>query len=64
MERRPSALASVDGRRRRRDGLCITWELFDVETMYVGLFVIAIIGFGMNAGFDAIERAVVPWRKR
>jgi ABC-type nitrate/sulfonate/bicarbonate transport system permease component len=40
------------------------WELFDVETMYVGLFVIAIIGFGMNAGFDAIERAVVPWRKR
>ncbi len=40
------------------------WELFDVETMYVGLFVIAIIGFVMNAGFDAIERAVVPWRKR
>ena len=39
------------------------WELFDVETMYVGLFVIAIIGFVMNAGFDAIERAVVPWRK-
>jgi NitT/TauT family transport system permease protein len=39
------------------------WELFDVETMYVGLFVIAIIGFIMNAGFDAIERAVVPWRK-
>eukprot|EP01035_Chromulina_nebulosa_P026412 gene26412-34572_t len=31
------------------------WELFDVETMYVGLFVIAIIGFVMNAGFDAIE---------
>ena len=39
------------------------WELFDVETMYVGLFVITIIGFVMNAGFDAIERAVVPWRK-
>lgn len=40
------------------------WELFDVETMYVGLFVIAIIGFVMNAGFDAVERAVVPWRRQ
>jgi ABC-type nitrate/sulfonate/bicarbonate transport system permease component len=39
------------------------WELFDVQTMYVGLFVIAIIGFVMNAGFDALERAIVPWRK-
>jgi NitT/TauT family transport system permease protein len=39
------------------------WELFDVETMYVGLFVIAIIGFVMNTGFDALERAIVPWRK-
>ena len=39
------------------------WELFDVQTMYVGLFVIAIIGFVMNTGFDALERAIVPWRK-
>lgn len=39
------------------------WELFDVQTMYVGLFVIAIIGFAMNAGFDALERAIVPWRR-
>jgi NitT/TauT family transport system permease protein len=39
------------------------WELFDVQTMYVGLFVIAIIGFIMNSGFDALERAIVPWRK-
>jgi NitT/TauT family transport system permease protein len=38
------------------------WELFDVQTMYVGLFVIAIIGFVMNAGFDVLERAIVPWR--
>lgn len=40
------------------------WELFDVETMYVGLFVIAIIGFVMNTALDALERAIVPWRKR
>jgi len=41
-----------------------SWEVFDVETMYVGLFVIALIGFGMNLALDAIERALVPWRTR
>ena len=40
------------------------WELFDVQTMYVGLFVIAIIGFLLNAGFDMLERVIVPWRNR
>lgn len=39
------------------------WELFDVQTMYVGLFAIAIIGFLLNAGFDMLERVIVPWRK-
>lgn len=38
------------------------WELFDVTTMYVGLFVIALIGFIMNSILDAVERAVVPWK--
>jgi NitT/TauT family transport system permease protein len=38
------------------------WELFDVETMYVGLFVIAIIGFVLNTCLDALERVIVPWR--
>ena len=41
-----------------------SWELFDVEGMYVGLFVIAIIGFVMNALLDMVERAVVPWKRR
>lgn len=40
------------------------WELFDVPTMYVGLFAIALIGFIMNAALDALERAVVPWKAR
>lgn len=39
------------------------WELFDVQTMYVGLFIIAIIGFVLNTGFDALERVIVPWRR-
>jgi NitT/TauT family transport system permease protein len=38
------------------------WELFDVSTMYVGLFVFALIGFFMNAFFDALERTIVPWK--
>ena len=38
------------------------WELFDVTTMYVGLFVIALIGFAMNSALDAVERRVVPWK--
>ncbi len=38
------------------------WELFDVTTMYVGLFVIALIGFIMNSALDAIERRLIPWK--
>jgi ABC-type nitrate/sulfonate/bicarbonate transport system permease component len=40
------------------------WETFSVEQMYVGLFVIAIIGFLLTAILNAIERLVVPWRAR
>jgi NitT/TauT family transport system permease protein len=38
------------------------WEVFDVEKMYAGLFVIAIIGFLLNLALDALERVVTPWR--
>jgi ABC-type nitrate/sulfonate/bicarbonate transport system permease component len=40
------------------------WEVFDVEKMYAGLFVIAIIGFLLNLALDALERVVTPWRQR
>jgi NitT/TauT family transport system permease protein len=32
--------------------------------MYVGLMVIAILGFVFNLILDAVEHAVVPWRNR
>jgi|SRR3981081_1544281 ABC-type nitrate/sulfonate/bicarbonate transport system permease component len=38
------------------------WEIFDVTTMYVGLFVIALIGFILNLAIDFIERLVIPWK--
>src|ERR1700685_958779 len=39
------------------------WETFSVEQMYVGLFMIAIIGFVLTAVLNEIERIVVPWKR-
>jgi NitT/TauT family transport system permease protein len=38
------------------------WQLMDVETMYVGLFVIAFLGFAFNLALDEVERWFLPWR--
>lgn len=40
------------------------WETFSVERMYVGLFVIALIGFVLTVSLDWLERVLVPWRER
>jgi NitT/TauT family transport system permease protein len=40
------------------------WQILAVDTMYVGLMVIAILGFVFNLALDAVEHAVVPWRNR
>lgn len=39
------------------------WETFAVEQMYVGLFVIAIIGLVLNLFLNEIEKIFVPWRR-
>ncbi len=39
------------------------WETFSVEQMYVGLFVIAIIGFVLTLLLNELERVLVPWRR-
>jgi NitT/TauT family transport system permease protein len=39
------------------------WETFSVEQMYVGLFMIAIIGFVLTVLLNEIERIVVPWKR-
>jgi ABC-type nitrate/sulfonate/bicarbonate transport system permease component len=38
------------------------WQLFSVETMYVGLLVIAIIGYLLSVVIGMIGRLVMPWR--
>lgn len=38
------------------------WQLMDVETMYVGLLVIAFLGFSFNLLLDELERWLLPWR--
>ena len=38
------------------------WETFSVDKMYVGLFMIAIIGFVMTLGLNELERWLIPWK--
>ena len=37
------------------------WETFSVEKMYVGLFVIGIIGFVITLLLNELERQLIPW---
>lgn len=38
------------------------WQLYSVETMYVGLLAIAVIGYAMSLLLGSIARTVTPWR--
>lgn len=38
------------------------WETFSVDQMYVGLFVIALIGFVLTIIVNEIEKVLVPWK--
>lgn len=40
------------------------WTIFQVERMYVGLVVIAILGWLAALILDAVERLLIPWRPR
>jgi ABC-type nitrate/sulfonate/bicarbonate transport system permease component len=40
------------------------WEILDVNAMYVGLFMIALIGFLFTHLLNVLERWVVPWKSR
>nr|WP_176705530.1 ABC transporter permease [Arthrobacter sp.]AXV46647.1 ABC-type nitrate/sulfonate/bicarbonate transport system, permease component [Arthrobacter sp.] len=39
------------------------WQLFSVETMYVGIFVIAIMGYAMALLLGEIGRKLMPWKQ-
>ncbi len=38
------------------------WETFAVEQMYVGLFMIALIGFVLTVALNELERFIIPWK--
>jgi NitT/TauT family transport system permease protein len=38
------------------------WEILSVETMYVGLIVIAVLGLILSLLLTEIERIIVPWK--
>jgi NitT/TauT family transport system permease protein len=39
-----------------------SWQVFQVEKMYVGLLVIALVGFATATLLNYVERLVVPWK--
>jgi ABC-type nitrate/sulfonate/bicarbonate transport system permease component len=38
------------------------WELLSVESMYVGLLVIAFLGYGISLLLTELERKLIPWK--
>ncbi|MDB5642905.1 MAG: tauC, partial [Hyphomicrobiales bacterium] len=38
------------------------WEILSVETMYVGLLVIALLGIAFSLAITELERYIVPWK--
>jgi ABC-type nitrate/sulfonate/bicarbonate transport system permease component len=40
-----------------------SWQVFQVEKMYVGLLVIAVVGFASAILLTWVERVLVPWKR-
>jgi NitT/TauT family transport system permease protein len=40
-----------------------SWQVFQVEKMYVGLAVIALVGVAIAVLLNAVERWLIPWRR-
>lgn len=41
-----------------------SWQVFQVEQMYVGIMVTAVLGFGSALLLNEVERRVIPWKRR
>jgi ABC-type nitrate/sulfonate/bicarbonate transport system permease component len=39
-----------------------SWQVFEVEKMYVGLFVSALMGFLLAVMLDWVEKRLIPWK--
>jgi NitT/TauT family transport system permease protein len=50
-----------------RDGLGYlvweSWQSFSVTRLYVGLFVIGLLGYLSNILMEELERVLVPWKE-
>ncbi|MGM5024105.1 ABC transporter permease [Tardiphaga sp. 367_B4_N1_1] len=40
------------------------WQVLTVDTMYVGLLVIAVLGFLFSLVLDEVEHRLIPWKRR
>lgn len=40
-----------------------SWQVFEIEDMYVGLIIVAIMGYGFQLLLQELQRRVVPWKK-
>lgn len=38
-----------------------SWQVFDIEAMFVGIVVIGVLGWAFFFAVDEIERRVLPW---
>jgi len=39
-----------------------SWQVFQVEKMYVGILVCALLGFGAAIFLNYLERVLIPWK--
>jgi NitT/TauT family transport system permease protein len=50
-----------------KSGLCFliwsSWQVFQVEKMFAGLLMIAIVGFASAILLNWVERTIVPWKR-
>ena len=47
---------------RRKLEYWYAWEVLSVETMYVGLLMIALLGFLFTFALNELERWIIPWK--
>ena len=38
-----------------------SWETFSIKSMYAGIFVISLLGFGFAIGLDFLEKMLIKW---
>lgn len=41
-----------------------SWQVFEVRDMFVGLIMVALLGYGIQLGFGAVERAIIRWKPK